>query len=661
MNKSFLRLERAARALLALLLAAALAVGIGPPAARAAFPDAAGHWAEGAITRWTDQGLLQGYPDGGFGPGDAIVRGDVAVILSRLFGYLHQAENTFSDIAGDEYFADAVLRAKAAGAMQGSADGFYPRDSLSRQEAAVLFCNLLGIEEAGQCTLAFEDDGQIASWARGSVYALTNRGLMSGYNGHISPEAPISRAEFVTLLDNAIARVAEGPVFEQNIYGTVLVTDGGLTLRNMRIVGDLIVAEGVGEGGLRLENVTVSGAVRIRGGARSIALHGACQIGRLVAEKQNGALYIRASEDSYIGSLTVMGGAQLGLTANVGTLTVLTDAPIFLSGASVKQLDIVADGAVVTVEGSAYVAAATLSGDGVQLVGVGVVASATVGGRDAVILTSRTGVTVLDGVTGTMVADRAVAAGARYEAPDNTETFNEEYTYTGVIYIDRDIVLELPSEPEEPDDPGLPAVPKEIEVYFTVEAFTIGHSSYIVEPTAVTVDEGTLVAAALLDLLDDAGFAGEYAGEPAAGSFYLRSMDGIGYLPADDSQIVLPDCLEAMRAGILFSGSTVKPITPSKLSEFDYTNMSGWMYSVNHIFPNVSMGAYPLSDGDVVRLQFTLWGYGADIGGGYAAGGLANYYEVPDMTQSIREALENGSLSSAERAVLLSIARKVSK
>lgn len=43
------------------------------------------------------------------------------------------------------------------------------------------------------------------------------------------------------------------------------------------------------------------------------------------------------------------------------------------------------------------------------------------------------------------------------------------------------------------------------------------------------------------------------------------------------------------------------------------------MYSVNNVFPNVGFADTYLSDGDIVRVQFTL-GYGADIGGFGAMG-----------------------------------------
>lgn len=55
----------------------------------------------------------------------------------------------------------------------------------------------------------------------------------------------------------------------------------------------------------------------------------------------------------------------------------------------------------------------------------------------------------------------------------------------------------------------------------------------------------------------------------------------------------------------------------SGLYEFSYTSQSGWMYSVKGIFPGVGMSAYELQDGDVLRVQFTIHGIGADLGDKY--------------------------------------------
>ena len=56
------------------------------------------------------------------------------------------------------------------------------------------------------------------------------------------------------------------------------------------------------------------------------------------------------------------------------------------------------------------------------------------------------------------------------------------------------------------------------------------------------------------------------------------------------------------------------------LYEFDVGEGSGWMYAVNGWYPNYGCSRYQVKDGDVVEWRYTC-DYGADIGGGYMAGG----------------------------------------
>lgn len=46
--------------------------------------DVTGHWAEKAIRRCMERGLLKGYPDGSFQPDKPVTRAEIAVILDRL-------------------------------------------------------------------------------------------------------------------------------------------------------------------------------------------------------------------------------------------------------------------------------------------------------------------------------------------------------------------------------------------------------------------------------------------------------------------------------------------------------------------------------------------------------------------------------------------------
>ncbi len=176
---------------------------------------------------------------------------------------------------------------------------------------------------------------------------------------------------------------------------------------------------------------------------------------------------------------------------------------------------------------------------------------------------------------------------------------------------------------------------------WSVELFTIG-CGYLIPPTALPIYEGETAAEQLVRLLHENGYVGYYGGTVKS-SFYLAYIaDGTaesakynGYqksgTPAHPQRLNLTPRIPALLLPHLrdtmtfFDPEDYQKNWAGYLGEFAFTNGSGWMYTVNHIFPNVGFADTYLSDGDVVRVQFTL-GYGADIGGFGAMG-----TEIPDV------------------------------
>lgn len=70
-------------------LAAVLLLSAAPlsPAASAAFSDAEGTWAAEVIEKAEGYGLMNGYPDGTFGVGKELTRGEFVAVLCRMFGW----------------------------------------------------------------------------------------------------------------------------------------------------------------------------------------------------------------------------------------------------------------------------------------------------------------------------------------------------------------------------------------------------------------------------------------------------------------------------------------------------------------------------------------------------------------------------------------------
>ena len=144
-------------------------------------------------------------------------------------------------------------------------------------------------------------------------------------------------------------------------------------------------------------------------------------------------------------------------------------------------------------------------------------------------------------------------------------------------------------------------------ITLTVERFTIGQG-YFVEPIKVPFEAGDNGATLLKKVIGAENFVGEDS--------YLEAINGAD-LGLD--QVKIPDYIAKISENKVTTETAKKygndSNGPEALGEFDYSNYSGWMYFVNNKAPNVGITSYQPKDGDVVRFQFTVYGYGTDLSG----------------------------------------------
>ena len=254
--------------LLPLALTAAMIVPSVP--AMAAPSDIAGHWAESVITQWQNKGLIQGYEDGTFKPGNTITRAEFVTLMNNAKGFWSEGSINFSDVKNGSWFYSAVARAVAAGYVKGYSDGsFKPGNTITRAEAAVMIANAarLSANEAG--AYRFTDVGSIPAWARGSVGAVVAAGYMTGYpDGSFYANASISRAEAVSSLNRMLGGTAYQPTqpTTPTTSDDVVIEDKGTTLKNQTVDGNVTIAKSVGNGDVTLRNVTIKGDLIVKGG-----------------------------------------------------------------------------------------------------------------------------------------------------------------------------------------------------------------------------------------------------------------------------------------------------------------------------------------------------------------------------------------------------------
>lgn len=225
------------RKILAALLTLVMVFSLLPVSAWAeetTYSDVTGHWAQSAILRWSDYGVLQG-SEGKFSPDGTLTRGQMAVILSRLLNLPAAPSAGFTDVAPDAWYADGINRCAAAGILQGSEGKAMPEDPITREQAMVMLCRALGIAAEDVGALAgFSDLSLVSDYARPYVAALVKAGVVKGdANGLLNPRSKITRAEIVTMIDRLVGHYAK----EAGAF--VDASDGALVIvvaENVKIV-----------------------------------------------------------------------------------------------------------------------------------------------------------------------------------------------------------------------------------------------------------------------------------------------------------------------------------------------------------------------------------------------------------------------------------------
>lgn len=298
------------------------------------YHDLTGHWSQSAVTRLQDLNLLKGYTDGTFKPNQVISRAEFVMILDRAFGFTGNTETgSYADLTSDDWYHDVMVRANGSGIIEGTdREHLSPNQPISRQDAAVM------VDRAFQLSTAmnedsdlskFQDADDISSYSEKALTYLVNENMIKGFQGKLNPKAPITRAETAQLLSAMIAYVKSVPgVYESQVDGNLIVKSSDVTLKNTVINGNLLLAEGIGEGTVVLQGVTVTGSVIIKGGgSHSIDISNS-KLNRVVVDKRGEPVRVAITEESTIQEIVVMEQSILDISSNsmIDTLHILAGA-----------------------------------------------------------------------------------------------------------------------------------------------------------------------------------------------------------------------------------------------------------------------------------------------------------------------------------------------
>ncbi len=162
-----------------------------------------------ALDKNNEEVYMKGLPGNRFEPTKRMTRAEATVMFSRLLVERMDENVTydveFSDVQGDEWYANAVGYMVSLGVISGYPDGTFGGDKpITRGEFAVLASRFEELEEGDYNQFVDVSDGY---WAKDYVNSVANKGWMIGYpDGRFKPEHYITRAEVVTLTNRMLER-----------------------------------------------------------------------------------------------------------------------------------------------------------------------------------------------------------------------------------------------------------------------------------------------------------------------------------------------------------------------------------------------------------------------------------------------------------------------
>ena len=317
------------------------------------FSDMPEDWSTEALQNAIGNGLLTGF-DGKVMPKDNLTRAQMATIINRAFGATEKASlEGFADVNSGDWFYDEMAKAVQMKTFKGEGNKLNPNTPITRTEAFVVIARALKLESSSVIPAGFNDLANIPEWAKGELYALINAGYIAGSNGYINPLNNISRAEFAKVMDNIFkAYIKEAGEYTEVESGNLVVNVPGVTLKDLTISGDLIVADGVGHGDLILDNVNISGRMVVRGGGEnSIIIKGGSKVASLIVSRVDGAVRILTEDGAIVEAIYIDDGEdKVIIEGPIGQLEISTDVPVILVNSNIESVTVSAPNAELTID-----------------------------------------------------------------------------------------------------------------------------------------------------------------------------------------------------------------------------------------------------------------------------------------------------------------------
>nr|WP_294582524.1 FMN-binding protein [uncultured Anaerotignum sp.] len=403
---------------LAALMAASIAIPTPVLAASPGdFSDFPNNWATNALSYAVSNGLLSG-DSGKIRANDTLKRAEMAAILNRLAGAVKGASLTgYTDVPATAWYYEDMAKAVQMGTFAGDGGMLRPEAPITRQEVFAVLARFYCLNPSNTDVLQqYADSSQIAPWAKGAVAAMAEAGYIHGNEGKLSPLAPITRAEFSQVLYQLAGNIAEdGKTADANLEGNLIVRKDDVSLHNVTVKGDLVIADGAQR--VKLDNVKVEGRILVRGGADGV------EFSKTTAGK--GVLAVHPTQtnftaaDSALGDVTLSSDTKLSGDFDKVQISKPLSLTVEKGKIGAVQVESGAENAKIQVEKDGTVSKVEAKAKGTQISGAGSVGEVYAGGDQVQVFTENTKVTTGDNVSG-------VQAGGKEVQPKTTVTTDQK-------------------------------------------------------------------------------------------------------------------------------------------------------------------------------------------------------------------------------------------
>ena len=352
----------------ALAMAMAMALTLTTWASAADYTDMPSNWAKVPMEAAVENGLLKG-DNGRLRPGDSLTRAEMAAILVRAFGADQTADlSKFTDVPAGKWYAKELSSAVFMEIMKGSGSALNPEKAITREEAFAVLARALKLQNGSSATLArFTDGANVSSWFTGEIAAMVEAGFVNGSDGKLNPKANISRQEFAQVMYNifGVDYIKEAGTYSELGEKSVMINASGVTVKDATIHGDVIIGEGVGEGDVYFDNVTIEGRVVVRGGGVNSIHFTRSTVANVVIAKIVGNVRVVGDRTSTAKIISVADGDAAVVIENLTVTTVdvaSADTPVEVRSAVVTTVNVAVAGAEVSLTSNTTVTTVNVAG-----------------------------------------------------------------------------------------------------------------------------------------------------------------------------------------------------------------------------------------------------------------------------------------------------------